>query len=160
MSSTPTDQSSALISSEKYYLVKSTDSMGSMDRNFNNNNVNMNNGIDTHNLWKYNKHPHPQQNHQNHHHHHQQLMQSYNNISNGIANDSSNVIGNNSQQMLSGVHQRQHQQQQQPLSATTESGVGREYIYSLWRKCIKILKMCLFYGDFWLFHLNHYLYKS
>lgn len=115
MSSTPTDQSSALISSEKYYLVKSTDSMGSMGRNFNNNNVNMNNSVDTHNLWKYNKH-----------HHHQQLMQSYNNISNGIANDSSNVIGNNSQQMLSGVHQRQ--QQQQPLSATTESGVGRVYV--------------------------------
>lgn len=115
MSSTPTDQSSALISSEKYYLVKSTDSMGSMGRNFNNNTVNMNNGIDhTHNLWKYNK-PH----------HHQQLMQSYNNISNGIANDSSNVIGNNSQQMLSGLHQRQQQHQQQPLSATTESGVGR-----------------------------------
>lgn len=127
MSSTPsataTDQSS---SSEKYYLAKSTDPMGSMDRNFNNNMT-----IDTHNLWKYNKHPHQQhhlqqQQHHHHqhqqHHHHQQLMQSYNNISNGIASDSSNVIGNNSQQMLSGVHQRL----QQPLSATTESGVGRQ----------------------------------
>lgn len=126
MSSTPitSDQSLALNSTEKYYLVKSTDSMGSMDRNFNNNNVlHINNGIDTHNLWnKYNKHHHP------HHHQHQQLMQSYNNISNGIANDSSNVIGNNSQQMLSGVHQQRQQQQQQPLSATTESGVGRESI--------------------------------
>lgn len=147
MSSTPTDQSSALISSEKYYLVKSVESMGPMDRNFNNNNVTMNNGVDTHNLWKYNKHPH-HHHHQQHQHHHQQLMQSYNNISNGIASDSGNVIGNNSQQMLSGVHQRQ-QQQQQPLSATTESGVGREYIH-MWRKCIKILKLCLFYGDFWL----------
>lgn len=112
MSSTPTDQSS----SEKYYLVKSTDSMGSLGRNFNNNN--MNSGVDAHNLWKYNK-----QHHQHHHHLHQQLMHSYNNISNSIANDNNNVIGNNSLQM----HQR-HQQQQQPLSATSESGVGIKYV--------------------------------